>query len=102
MKTQKLILAVLTVMAAFTFSACNGSRDKTNTDSQSAQPTVESQTAGNDSSHTTDNRRNEVTGNAANQGNVASGNTNANQTTTAQGMTGADSTYQKSSQKAPR
>lgn len=102
MKTQKLTLAVLTAMAAFTFSACNGSRDKTNTDSQNAQSTSQSQTSGNDSSHTTDNRREEVGGLKPSQGGGASGNTSANQTATAQGMTGADSVYQKSTQKSPK
>ncbi|MGI4730014.1 MAG: hypothetical protein ACRYFL_15280 [Janthinobacterium lividum] len=102
MKTQKITLAVLMVMAAFTFSACNGSRDKSNTDSQNSQPTSQSQTAGNDSSHTTDNRREEVGGVKPSEGGAASGNTSANQTTTAQGMTGADSVYQKNTQKSPK
>ncbi len=100
MKTQKITTAVLIALAAFTFSACNGSRDKTNTDSQGSQPTTESQTAGNDTSHTTDNRREEVGGLKPSQGGGASGNTSANQTATAQGMTGADSVYQKSTQKS--
>ncbi len=101
MKTQKIILAIFTVLIASSLSACNGSRDKNNTDSQGGQSTNQSQTTGNDSSHTTDNRRNEV-GGVAPTGTVASGNTSANQTTTAQGMTGADSVYQKSTQKSPK
>ncbi|MGI4750500.1 MAG: hypothetical protein ACRYFB_07700 [Janthinobacterium lividum] len=102
MQTQKITLAILTVLAACTFSACNGNRDKTSTDSQSGQSTSQSQTSGNDSSHTTDNRRQEVGGLKGSEGAAASGNTNANQTTTAQGMTGADSVYQKSTQKSPK
>lgn len=107
MKTQKISLAIITVLAASSLLACNGSRDKTGMDSQGGQSSSQSQTAGNDSSHTTDNRRKEVsgvaptTGNAA-TGKAASGNTNANQATTAQGMTGADSVYQKSTQKSPK
>ncbi|WP_419803392.1 hypothetical protein [Mucilaginibacter sp.] len=102
MKTKKITLAIFTAMAAFTFSACNGSGDKANKDSQTAMPAQQSQTAGNDTSHTTDNRREEVGGVAAHRGSAASGNTNANQTVTAQGMTGADSVYQKSTQKSPK
>ena len=106
MKTQRITLAIFTALIASSLMACNGSRDKSNTDSQGGQSTNQSQTAGNDSSHTTDNRRNEVGGVAPNgvapHGTVASGNTNANQTTTAQGMTGADSVYQKGTQKSPK
>lgn len=105
MKTQKITLAIITMLAVSSLTACNGGRDKSNTDSQAGQPTNQSQTAGSDSSHTTDNRRNEVGGIIPN-GTVPRGNTNtntnANGTTTAQGMTGADSVYQKSTQKSPK
>jgi hypothetical protein len=102
MTTQKITLAIITLIAACTFQACNGSHDKSSMDTQGGQPTSQSQTAGNDSSHTTDNRRNEVGGVAPVPGTAASGNTNANGTTTAQGMTGADSVYQKGTQKSQK
>lgn len=102
MTTQKITLAIITLIAACTFQACNGSHDKSSMDTQGGQPTSQSQTAGNDSSHTTDNRRKEVGGVAPVSAAAASGNTNANGTTTAQGMTGADSVYQKGTQKSQK
>lgn len=100
MSSKKITLAFIALLTACVFQACNGNRDKTSTDSQSGQPTVNSSASGNDSSHTTDSRRNEAGG--VGDRSAASGNTNANGTTTAQGMTGADSVYQKGSQKSPK
>lgn len=99
MSTKKITLAFVALLTTCAFQACNGNHDKTSTDSQSGQPTVNSSASGNDSSHTTDNRRKEASGVDRS---AASGNTNANGTTTAQGMTGADSVYQKGTQKSPR
>ncbi len=98
MITRKITLAFISLLTAGMLQACNGSHDKTSMDTQSGQPAPNSSTSGNDSSETNNNRREEADG--VNPGTNASGNTNANQTTTAQGMTGADSVYQKSTQKS--
>ncbi len=101
MITKKITLALVSLVAAFMFQACNGKHDKAATDTQTGQPVPNSSASGNDSSHTTDNRRSEAGGiSQPPAGTVASGNTNANGTTTAQGMTGADSVYQKGTQKS--
>ncbi|MGI4022591.1 MAG: hypothetical protein ACRYFA_13880 [Janthinobacterium lividum] len=98
MTTRKLTLAFISLLTVGMLQACNGSHDKTSMDTQSGQPAPNSSTSGNDSSETNNNRRDEVSG--VNSATSASGNPNANQTTTAQGMTGADSVYQKSTQKS--
>lgn len=99
MSTSKISLTIVTFMAACMFTACNGSHDKSSMDTQSGQPATNSSTAGNDSSHTTSNRRNEV-GGVNPQPSTAT--KNANGSTTAQGMTGADSVYQKGTQKSQK
>lgn len=99
MAIRKITLAIITVLAACTFQACNGSRDKTGMDTQSSMPEVHKNAGGSDTSHTTDNRRNEVGGVNPKTGTAASSKSKSN-STTAQGQTGADSAYQKSTQKS--
>lgn len=100
MKTRKITLAIVIVFAACIFQACNSKNDKNSMGTENGRLEPNSSSSGNDSSHTTDNRRNEAGGiDTKPAGVAASGNTNANGTVTAQGMTGADSAYQKKSQK---
>lgn len=101
MATSKITLAIVSLLTVCVLQACNGTHDKSGMDTQSGQPVSNSSTSGNDSSHTTDNRRQEVSGIAPKTGSK-SAEKNANGSTTAQGQTGADSAYQKSSQKSMR
>lgn len=97
MTTQKITLSFLILLSACVFQACNGSHSKSGMDTQSGTSTPANNAGGSDTSHTTDNRRNEVSGvNAKPEGAPKA----ANGSTTAQGQTGADSVYQKSTQKS--
>ncbi len=99
MATKKITLAFVILSTALIFQACNGSHDKTGMDTQSGQPAANSSTSGNDSSHTNNNRRNEVGGVKPQS---ATATKPANGSTTAQGQTGADSVYQKGTQKSQK
>lgn len=99
MTTRKITLTFVSLIAACMFQACNGKHDKSGMDTQSGQASTPGSRS--DTSHTTDNRRKEA-GGVNPQPAGASGNTNANGTTTAQGMTGADSVYQKGTQKSQK
>lgn len=74
MATKKITLAFVILITAFVFQSCN-------------------------SSHTTDNRRQEASGVNPQP---ASSPKSANGSTTAQGQTGADSVYQKGTQKSQK
>jgi hypothetical protein len=97
MTTKKITLAFIALFTACIFQACNGSHDKTGMDTQSGLPAAHENASGSDTSHTTSNIRNEVSGVEAQP---EGGTPKANGSTTAQGMTGADSVYQKSTQKS--
>ena len=100
MTTQKITLAVFTLLIACMLQACNGSHDKSGMETQSGQPGPQSSTSGNDTSHADNNRKNEMSGVDPQpaEGDAKS----ANGTTTAQGMMGSDSVYQKSTQKSQK
>ena len=97
MTTRKITLSFLILLSAFAFQACNGSHSKSGMDSQSGLPAPSKNASGSDTSHTTDNRRNDVSGVKAQPDGATKP---ANGSTTAQGQTGADSAYQKSTQKS--
>lgn len=99
MATKKITLAFITVIAACMFQACNGSHDKTGTDTQGGEPSATNNAGGSDTSHTTDQTRETVEGVKPKTG-TAAGAGSATGPTTAQGQTGADSTYQKATQKS--
>lgn len=99
MATKKITLAFITLVAAGMLQACNGSHDKTGMDTQSGQPSATNNAGGSDTSHTTDSTRKTVSGVEPKTG--AAGGTNGQTgSTTAQGQTGADSVYQKATNKS--
>ncbi len=99
MATKKITLAFVILFTACIFQACNGSHAKTGMDTQSGMPAASKNAGGSDTSHTTDNRRNEVSGVNPQP---ATAPKSANGSTTAQGQTGADSVYQKGTQKSQK
>jgi len=97
MTTKKITLTFIGLFTACIFQACNGAHDKSGMDTQGGLPAAHKNAGGSDTTHTTDNRRNEVSG-INPQPTTAT--KNAKGSTTAQGTIGADSVYQKSTQKS--
>lgn len=97
MATKKITLAFIGLFTACIVQACNGARDKSGMDTQGGLPAAHKNAGGSDTTHTTDNRRNEVGGIKPQPANATK---SANGSTTAQGTMGADSVYQKSTQKS--
>ncbi|MVN20878.1 hypothetical protein [Mucilaginibacter arboris] len=95
---KKITLAFVGLLMVCAFQACSGSHSKSGMDTETDQ-SVSNNAGGSDTSHTTDNRRSEANGvNPQPQSATKS----ANGSTTAQGQMGADSVYQKNTQKSQK
>lgn len=98
MVTSKITLAFVALLTAGALQACNGSHDKTGMETETGQPAAHENASGSDTSHTTDGGQKTDVGEAARPEAAPS----ANGSTTAQGMQGGDSVYQKNSMKSQK